>query len=185
LTLLRRRLLRAASGCAFALSASALWVLIEHLGEQPEDTEPGPTPLIGSSAPAFSLPALGAGPGLASQDLAHAGGPVLLNFFASWCTPCALEVPVLLDLRRRGLTIWGIAYRDAPAATAAFLTAHGDPYQRVAHDDDGRTGPGFSLIGLPESFLIDPSGIVRWGWAGGLSQAVVSTSLLPRWKAAS
>jgi cytochrome c biogenesis protein CcmG/thiol:disulfide interchange protein DsbE len=177
--LMRRRLLRLAPLTAFALSASALWVLVEHLRAPPDETTPVGNPLIGRPVPQFSIAALGDGPGIRTQDFAGASGPVLLNFFASWCEPCVQEMPVLLGLREQGLAIWGIAYRDRPEAAKAFLTQRGDPYQRLGGDEDGATGPVFGLIGLPESFLISRSGAVVWCWAGGLSRDVVSQSLMP------
>jgi cytochrome c biogenesis protein CcmG/thiol:disulfide interchange protein DsbE len=163
------------------LSASALWVLAEHQREAtlPDDLEPDPASLVGSPVPAFDLPPVGDGKGVGLQDLAGAGGSVLLNFFASWCTPCQLEIPLLLTLRQKGVDIWGIAYRDQPKDTVAFLRAHGNPFQRVGHDDHGSTGPAFGLVGLPETFLIAADGTVRWGWAGGLNRHVVEQSLLP------
>jgi len=89
LSLLRRRLLRLAPLGAFALSASALWVLVEHASAPDDDVlEPAASVLVGGSVPAFTLPPLTDGPGLGAQDFAAASGPVLLNFFASWCTPC-------------------------------------------------------------------------------------------------
>ena len=169
-------MLRLATLSAFALSGSALWVLFEH-ARGPVD-EPEPNPLTGQPVPAFAVPPLQDGTGLATRDFAGAERPVLLNFFASWCAPCVQEIPVLLGLRQQGLAIWGIAYRDRPDATAAFLAQHGNPYQRVGRDEQGRLGPAFALIGLPESFLVDRSGVVRWGWAGGLSQDVVAQSPL-------
>jgi cytochrome c biogenesis protein CcmG/thiol:disulfide interchange protein DsbE len=104
---------------------------------------------------------------------------VLLNFFASWCLPCAQEAPVLARLRQGGATIWGIAYRDKPDAAAAFLQRHGDPFARVALDDAGAAGIAFDVSGVPETYLVDPRGIVRWSWAGGLSVDIANRSLIP------
>jgi cytochrome c biogenesis protein CcmG, thiol:disulfide interchange protein DsbE len=178
MSLLRRRLLRLAPLSAFAISASALFVLLEHRWSASKDDEPISISLVGSAVPEFTLPAIGENTAPRTADLTDAKGPILLNFFASWCSPCLQELPLLLRLRQTGLAIWGVAYRDRPADATAFLRAHGDPYQRLGHDDDGKLGPLFDLIGLPESFLIS-GGIVRWGWAGGLTEAVSHQALLP------
>jgi len=170
-------LLRLATLSAFALSGSALWVLFEH-ARGPVD-EPEPNPLTGQPVPAFAVPPLQDGTGLATRDFAGAERPVLLNFFASWCAPCVQEIPVLLALRQQGLAIWGIAYRDTPAAATAFLARVGNPYQRIGRDDDGATGPAFALSGVPASFLVDRSGIVQWSWAGRLSPDVAAQALTP------
>ena len=179
--LLRRRLLRTGALGAFAMSASSAFVLWENFGR----SEPPEVLRLSSPVPQFSLPALGDGEGFGSGDLARQPKPVLINFFASWCGPCAQEAPVLLALREQGLTIWGVAYKDRPDATRAFLQQHGDPYARVARDDSGAAGREFGLFGVPESFLVDPLGVVRWHWTGGLSEDTVRRSLSPRLKAVS
>ncbi len=84
--------------------------------------------------------------------------------------PCVEEAPTLAALKQQGVPIWGIAYKDKPDATAGFLDQHGDPYVRVARDEPGTVGIDFGLYGVPESYLVDASGIVRWRWAGGLSR---------------
>jgi cytochrome c biogenesis protein CcmG/thiol:disulfide interchange protein DsbE len=183
----RRRLLRVASLSAFALSFSALWVLYEHLSE-PDDAGwvDASAPPVGTKVPRFALPPLEAGePEMASDDLLNTAGPVLLNFFASWCAPCLEEMPVLMKLRGQGLAIWGIAYRDRPEATRDFLSRHGNPYRRSARDVAGSMGPVFGLTGIPESVLVGAGGVVRWRRAGGLTQAIADTSLAPLLRAGS
>jgi cytochrome c biogenesis protein CcmG, thiol:disulfide interchange protein DsbE len=199
--LLRRRLLRTGALGAFAVGASSAFVLWEDPGRE----EPPEVLRLSSPVPQFSLPALrgaavggapvgdvtvgdteaAGGEGFGSGDLAGQPKPVLINFFASWCAPCAREAPVLLALRDQGVTIWGVAYKDKPDAARAFLQQHGNPYARVARDDSGSAGAEFGLLGVPESFLIDPLGIVRWHWTGGLSEDTVRRSLAPRLKAVS
>ncbi|HVC59173.1 MAG TPA: redoxin family protein [Acetobacteraceae bacterium] len=135
--------------------------------------------LLGRKLPAFVLPGLATGPGFASADVAAAGRPVLINFFASWCVPCRLEMPVLRSLEQSGLPIWGIAYRDHPDDAAGFLRRFDDPYQRVGSDESGAAGRAFGLYGVPGSFLVDRGGVVRWSWAGALSGDVVRQDLDP------
>ncbi len=108
-----------------------------------------------------------------------AGKPALVNFFASWCVPCEQEAPALMALHQKGVPLWGIAYKDTPAAAARFLDIHGDPYARVAQDASGTVAIDFGLYGVPETYVVDKSGIVRRRIAGGLSDDVVQTSLLP------
>ena len=86
---------------------------------------------------------------------------------------------MLMALKRQGMQIWGIAYKDKPEATSGFLRQNGDPYTRIARDEPGSTAIDFGLYGVPETYLIDKSGIVRWRWAGGLSDDVVRQSLAP------
>lgn len=82
-------------------------------------------------------------------------------------------------LKQQGVLVWGIAYKDSVEATGEFLRNGGDPYARVARDEAGTAGSEFGLYGVPETFLIDRSGTVRWYWAGGLSDDVVRRSLAP------
>ena len=114
--------------------------------------------LIGRPLPALSLPPATADrPGLASAQ----SGPRLVNLFASWCVPCIGEAPFLLELQRGGIAIDGIAVRDRRQATAAFLTARGNPYRAIGDDRDGRAQLLLGASGVPETFLVDRKGIIR------------------------
>jgi cytochrome c biogenesis protein CcmG/thiol:disulfide interchange protein DsbE len=98
------------------------------------------------------------------------GKPVLLNVFASWCPTCVYENPVLLDFQRSSeIVVLGLAYKDAPEDTKAWLQRHGNPYDTVALDPDGRIGIDFGITGAPESFFIDKEGVVRAKVVGELN----------------
>ena len=179
MNLARRRLLRVAGFGSLAIGGSALWVLVEQLRspKHPLFTLSAINP--GTAVPPFALPGLGNDPGFTSDDLRAGSKPVLVNFFASWCAPCVQELPTLMALRRQPVAVWGIAYRDQPDATAAFLRDHGNPYARVAQDQAGTVSIRFGLAGVPESFLIDQHGIIRWHWRGGMSAETVRRFLVP------
>jgi cytochrome c biogenesis protein CcmG/thiol:disulfide interchange protein DsbE len=122
--------------------------------------------LAGKPVPAFTLPVAVPGkPGLASTDVAK-GQPRLLNVFASWCVPCIAEAPVLAELERRGVAIDAIAIRDHPADVAAFLASHGDPFDRIGSDDNSRVQLALGSSGVPESFVVDGRGIIRYQHIG-------------------
>jgi cytochrome c biogenesis protein CcmG, thiol:disulfide interchange protein DsbE len=122
--------------------------------------------LAGKAVPAFSLPAAIAGKPALGSALLATGQPRLLNFFASWCVPCIGEAPVLDQLKRRGVAIDGIAIRDRPEDVADFLARNGDPYQRVGSDTDSRVQLALGSSGVPESFVIDGRGIIRYQHVG-------------------
>jgi cytochrome c biogenesis protein CcmG/thiol:disulfide interchange protein DsbE len=116
--------------------------------------------------PVFALPAAIAGkPGLASADFAL-GRPRLLNLFASWCVPCIAEAPMLAELQRRGVAIDAIAIRDRPEDVAGFLASHGDPFARIGADDNSRVQLALGSSGVPESFVVDGRGIIRYQHIG-------------------
>ena len=122
--------------------------------------------LEGQPVPAFALPAALPGkPALTSQELAK-GQVRLLNVFASWCVPCIGEAPVLDQLKRRGVPIDAIAIRDRPEDIAQFLAQHGDPYQRIGADTESRVQLALGSSGVPESFVIDGRGIIRYQHVG-------------------
>ncbi len=177
-TLPRRALLLAPTGAVLLGGAAAL-VLRERQRQDSDAPEALPNLLVGRPVPAFSLSGLDARPGFAGADIVAAQGPLLLNFFASWCVPCVQEMPVLLRLAHGGLAVWGIDYRDKPDDAAGFLQSNGDPYRRIGCDRSGGAGDAFGLYGLPSSFLVDRGGVVRWSWAGGLSDRIVSRYLDP------
>ena len=135
-----------------------------------------PSPLIGQPAPAFDLPTLG-GARLATADL-H-GAPVLVNFWASWCTPCLQEHPLLMELARAGVKIVGINYKDDPASARRFLGRHGNPYTRVGIDRSGRTAIDFGVYGVPETYVIDGAGKIAFRHVGPLTETAVRDKLLP------
>lgn len=175
----RRALLLAPLGVA-AVGGVAFWAMLQGMERGTFDPRGVPSMLVGKRLPDFSLPGLSlAGPGFSSADVMAAGHPVLINFFASWCVPCVVEAPLLTRLRDQGASIWGIAYKDQPSATATFLARNGAPYQRLARDEPGRVAIDFGVYGVPESYLVDRSGVVRWRWAGPLTEDIVRQQLEP------
>ena len=133
--------------------------------------------MVGKPVPEFALPGLAAeGPGLASADLAG-GGPVLVNFFASWCLPCRVEAPQLQALREAGVTLHGIALRDAPDDVRGFLARHGNPFTRIGMDQEGKLAIAFGSSGVPETFLVDGRGIIRAQHIGEIREEHVAELL--------
>ena len=137
--------------------------------------------LIGKRVPPFeALPPLADGAaGFGSAELTGTGKPILVNFFASWCVPCVVEAPTLMALAEEHVPIWGIAYKDKAQAARAFLDRHGDPYARLAMDEPGRVAIDWGVYGVPETYLIDSSGVVRWRQAGPITPDVLETQLRP------
>jgi cytochrome c biogenesis protein CcmG, thiol:disulfide interchange protein DsbE len=125
-----------------------------------------PSPLIGKPAPAFTLPTPEGG----VLTVADLRGPVLVNFWASWCTPCLQEHPLLMDLARAGVTIIGINYKDEPGAARQWLARHGNPFARIAQDQDGRVGLDWGVYGVPETFALDPQQVIRHKHIGPLTR---------------
>ena len=122
--------------------------------------------MVGRPLPAFALPAAIPGkPTLASTDLAS-GEPRLVNVFASWCVPCIAEAPILAGLRARGVAMDAIAIRDRPEDVADFLARHGDPFDRIGADYDSKVQLALGSSGVPESFVVDGRGIVRFQHIG-------------------
>lgn len=138
-----------------------------------------PSALINREAPDFTLPPLpGREAGFGREDLG--GRPVLVNVFASWCTPCLAEHPVLTRLaREEGVTIYGINYRDEPAAAAAWLDRHGNIYERIGADRDGRVAIDWGVYGVPETFVVDAQARIRYRHAGPLTPEIVADELMP------
>lgn len=124
--------------------------------------------MIGKPLPAFALPAgTGGKPALSSRDFAQ-GKPRLLNLFASWCIPCAVESPQLMRLAQAGVPIDAIAIRDRPEDIQAFLARWGDPYQRIGSDRNSEVQLALGSSGVPESFIIDGEGVIRYQHVGDI-----------------
>ena len=139
--------------------------------------------LVGQPVPAFSLPpAVPGKAGLASKDLA-AGQPRMINVFASWCVPCIAEAPFLGELKRQGVAIDAIAIRDKPEDVAAFLSRHGDPFGRIGSDLESRVQLSLGSSGVPESFIVDGRGIIRYQHMGPIEPQDMPT-ILREWEAA-
>jgi len=133
--------------------------------------------LIGQPAPTFKGEAAIPGkPALSSTDLADAR-PKLVNFFASWCVPCIAEAPVLMELKRRGVPIVGIAVRDRPEDVSAFLARNGDPFERITADPESKLQLAFGSAGVPETFLVDGRGIVRMEHVGPIEPGDIPAML--------
>ncbi|MBB4212332.1 cytochrome c biogenesis protein CcmG/thiol:disulfide interchange protein DsbE [Rhodothalassium salexigens DSM 2132] len=141
--------------------------------------------LIDKPAPTFDLPALyEGGPGLSSDDL-RAGRPAIVNVFASWCTPCRAEHPQLMTLSDRlDLPVYGINYKDTQAAGQRFLDDLGNPYDAVGVDADGRLGIDLGVYGVPETYVVDGQGVIRFKHAGPLTPRLIETELMPALEAA-
>ena len=133
-----------------------------------------PDALVGRPIPETVLPILtGDQPGPDHLDLktAGVGRPMLVNVFASWCLPCRAEHPQLMALKARGVAVVGVAWKDDPVATRAFLDELGDPYARVLVDRDGRAGLDLGITGAPETFAVNAMGQVVAKSSGPLVDA--------------
>ena len=134
-----------------------------------------PSVLIGKPAPDVPLPLLQSNQAELALD-SYRGQPLLVNFFASWCIPCRAEAPALEQLSKQ-ISIIGIAYKDRPQDTMEFLGKYGNPFVAIGRDD-GRVGMAWGVYGVPETYLIDRSGQIKWRHAGPLTRDVITTQLL-------
>ena len=137
--------------------------------------------LIDKPAPAFSLPALTEGGAAITEADLKTGKPILVNFFASWCVPCRAEHDNLMRIAfEEGVPIIGIAYKDKPAHSLAFLEELGNPFAQTAKDEDGRAAIDWGVTGVPETFLIDGDGVVRYRHWGPIVGDSFEARLLPK-----
>jgi cytochrome c biogenesis protein CcmG/thiol:disulfide interchange protein DsbE len=116
---------------------------------------------IGRQAPEVRLPMLGSKKKVLAGLENYMGQPLLINFFASWCEPCIAEHSFLMETAKsRHIPVIGIAYKDKTLKALEFLERYGNPYQRVLTDEDGQAGIEWGISGVPETFLVDPRGII-------------------------
>jgi cytochrome c biogenesis protein CcmG/thiol:disulfide interchange protein DsbE len=140
-----------------------------------------PSALIGRPPPDFDLPAIEPTglPALASADLRNLNRPVVVNFWASWCVPCIIEHPQLMALHREGVPVLGVNHKDRAGDAAAFLTRHGNPFQRLGADVPGRVSIDWGVYGVPETYILDRQGIIRWRWAGPVTPEILRDDITP------
>ena len=134
------------------------------------DPQVQPQALVGKMVPDLTLPTLTEGRPVRLREAA-AEGPMIVNFFASWCAPCEVEHPILMSLRGKGVRVVGVAYKDAPTNTQAFLGRMGNPFAMALVDRDGRAGIEFGVTGVPETYVIGRDGKVLAKHTGPLDAA--------------
>ena len=158
-----------------AITAAFLW------GLRPErDPRYLPTAMLEKPIPEFALepvPGLDR-PGLAADDL-RTGAVHLVNFFASWCLPCRVEHPHLTALTEEsGVPLFGINHKDKPADAKAWLDKLGNSYQRIGADA-GRAVVDWGVYGMPETFVVDGEGRIRYHFRGPLTEKIIDRELRP------
>ena len=157
--------LLAALGIAFAVG----------LGRDPQKL---PSALLGKPAPSFALPSIdGSAGGFASTELK--GKVSLINVWASWCPPCRVEHPILMDIAKSGIPIYGINYKDKPEDATRFLTNLGNPFTAIGADRDGKVAIDFGVYGYPETFVTDRDGIIRYKHVGPINKLDWERTLAP------
>ena len=167
----------------YALPAAAFLVLafflFHSLFGRPPDLLP--SALIDKPAPQIDLTAMDAAtPGFTRGDLA-AGHVTVVNFFASWCVPCRMESAQLMALSRMpNITLYGVDYEERqPGAGRAFLDQQGNPFSKIVADTHGTAGINWGVYGVPETYVVDGKGVVRFKLVGGLTAGALTSQLLP------
>jgi len=138
-----------------------------------------PSPLIGKAAPMFTAPNLHeTSQQFSAKDML--GQVWLLNTWASWCVACRQEHPILVEFAKtKTLPIVGLDYKDQNADGLKWLARFGDPYDHAITDQDGRIGIDFGVYGVPESFLIDKAGVIRYKQIGPVTEVALRDKILP------
>jgi cytochrome c biogenesis protein CcmG, thiol:disulfide interchange protein DsbE len=138
-----------------------------------------PSPLVGNAAPDFSLPQLHE-PDKVFSPKELAGKVWLLNFWASWCNGCKEEHPVLMQMAKSGeVPIYGVDYKDTREEALTWLRRWGNPYPLVAVDESGRVGINYGVYGVPETYVIDKGGKIRYKQIGPVDQDILEKKILP------
>ena len=138
-----------------------------------------PSPLIGKPAPVFTAPRLLAQETrFSTQEML--GQVWLLNTWASWCVACRQEHPILMEFAKtKLLPIVGLDYKDQDAGGLKWLARFGNPYDYVVTDKDARIGIDYGVYGVPESFLIDKSGVIRYKQIGPITDEALREKIVP------
>ncbi len=138
-----------------------------------------PSPLVGKPAPKFQAPVLGeTGKTFNSDDMK--GKVWLLNVWASWCAACREEHPVLMAMEKTGqIATYGLDYKDTDAEAQAVLKEHGNPYKAVVTDIEGKIGIDYGVYGVPETYVIDKAGVIRYKQIGPITDEILLTKIVP------
>ena len=162
--------------------AIAVWKLWDNTqGDNPDAL---PSAFIEKPAPEFALPTLlGMDKTVTTADL-KGDGPVVLNFWASWCAPCRVEHPELVRLAAEGVRVVGINYKNDPADARQFLDRLGNPFEAVGVDERGRTGIDFGVAALPETFVLDAEGTIVYKHTGPINPGELDEKIRPAIEAA-
>lgn len=139
-----------------------------------------PSPLIDKEAPTFALkpiPGRDDG-GLSNVDL-KGQGVTVVNVFASWCLPCRAEHPFLMQLAKSGVRVVGINYKDKPEDVTPWLAELGNPFSKIGRDDTGRVAIDWGVYGVPESFVVDNEGRIRFKQVGPIMEHDLQKTILP------
>ncbi|MYJ52835.1 MAG: DsbE family thiol:disulfide interchange protein, partial [Gammaproteobacteria bacterium] len=160
-------------GLPFVVFCALAVLLVISLGKNPEHI---PSPLIGKSAPEFSLPDLGNHRTVSTGDMRNRVW--LLNIWASWCAACVTEHPLLNDLSNRKIVeIVGLNYKDVNADAIAWLARYGNPYTHVAVDAGGDIGIDYGVYGVPETFVFETKGLIRYKHIGPLTREILDDEI--------
>lgn len=139
-----------------------------------------PSPLIDKPVPAFELPRLDAPEDKFTRNDLTAHPVSLFNVWASWCVACRQEHPFLMELARSGeIPIYGLNYKDERNDAIAWLKRHGDPYRASGFDHEGRVGIDWGVYGVPETFIVDAQGVIRYKHIGPLTSQVWREKIEP------
>ena len=139
-----------------------------------------PSALIDKAVPEFNLgPIPSLETGLSSDDIIS-GGPSIVNVFSSWCGPCRVEHPLLMEVaKQKLLPIWGINYKDQPNDAINWLDKLGNPYTKIGSDLDGKVGIEWGVYGVPETFVIDSNGRIIYKHIGILTKQDLKEKVIP------
>lgn len=169
-----RRLLFILPAAALVLLGTVFIVLLSS----PRDPGEIPSPFIGKSVPAFRLPVLDGTGEVSDADLK--GHVTVFNVFASWCLPCKVEHPILMRLAREGMVrVIGLNYKDKPADAKKWLAELGNPFARIGVDEKGRVAIDFGVYGVPETFIVDARGIIRYKHVGPIHPNEYGEKIVP------
>ena len=145
-----------------------------------------PSALINKKAPDFNLPSLDLKTGQAQKNISYSPSiwkekVWVINVFASWCVACNIEHTHLMDISKNypGVELIGLAYKDNPTDTTKWIKKNGNPYKKIIMDIGGRTGIDYGVYGVPETFIIDKKGFIRFKHIGPINEEFYSLHLLP------